>query len=65
MRRKQASEVRGKSGNPNEERVSRKRIPSTVSNVAEGLRKVETKNWSEGLISSSLLTGDLDENFSE
>lgn len=44
LRRKQASEVGGKSGNPSEERVSRKRISSTVSNVAERSRKVETEN---------------------
>lgn len=43
LRRKQASEVGGKSGNPSKERVSRKRI-STVSNVAERSKKVKTEN---------------------
>ena len=40
---KQANDVGGKSGNPSEERVSRKRISSTISNVIEKSRKVGTE----------------------
>lgn len=44
LRRNPVSEVGGKSGNPSEDRVSRKRISSTVSDVAERSQKVGAEN---------------------